>query len=25
MIYIDKPEMAEECGVFGVYGVGEEV
>src|SRR5450759_1761071 len=25
MIYIDRPEMAEECGVFGVYGMGEEV
>lgn len=25
MIYIDRPEMAEECGVFGVYGAGEEV
>ena len=25
MIYIDRPEMAEECGVFGVYGIGEEV
>ena len=26
MIYIDRPEMAEECGVFGVYGCsGEDV
>ena len=25
MIYIDRPEMAEECGVFGIYGAGEEV
>jgi amidophosphoribosyltransferase len=25
MIYIDRPEMAEECGVFGVYGAGQEV
>lgn len=25
MIYIDRPEMAEECGVFGVYAQGEDV
>jgi len=25
MIYIDRPEMAEECGVFGVYAEGEDV
>ncbi|MGC8861908.1 MAG: amidophosphoribosyltransferase [Armatimonadota bacterium] len=25
MICIDRPEIAEECGVFGVYGVGEDV
>jgi len=26
MIYLDRPEMAEECGVFGVYGCsGEDV
>ncbi len=25
MIYIDRPEMAEECGVFGVYAKGEDV
>lgn len=25
MIYIDRPEMAEECGVFGIFGAGEDV
>jgi len=25
MIYIDRPEMAEECGVFGVFASGENV
>ncbi len=25
MLYLDKPEIAEECGVFGVYGTGEDV
>lgn len=25
MIYIDRPEMADECGVFGIYSAGEEV
>ncbi len=25
MQYIDRPEMAEECGVFGVYAKGEDV
>ncbi|MCE5315226.1 MAG: amidophosphoribosyltransferase [Armatimonadota bacterium] len=25
MIYHDRPEIAEECGVFGVYGSGEDV
>jgi amidophosphoribosyltransferase len=25
MICFDKPEIAEECGVFGVYGTGEDV
>ncbi|MCX8052967.1 MAG: amidophosphoribosyltransferase [Armatimonadetes bacterium] len=25
MICLDKPEIAEECGVFGVYGAGEDV
>lgn len=25
MIYIDRPEMAEECGVFGIYAEGEDV
>jgi len=26
MNYLDRPEMAEECGVFGVYGCsGEDV
>ena len=25
MLYLDKPEIAEECGVFGVFGGGEDV
>jgi len=25
MVYLDRPEMAEECGVFGVYAKGEDV
>jgi amidophosphoribosyltransferase len=25
MVYIDKPEIQEECGVFGLYGDGEDV
>jgi len=25
MIYLDRPEIAEECGVFGVFGSGENV
>ena len=25
MLDVDRPEMAEECGVFGIYGAGEDV
>ena len=25
MIYLDRPEIAEECGVFGVFAEGSEV